>query len=67
MKMVMFRGKKDVYKRQFNELSKYSYVKPNELFKAMYYFSLSPIQLVKKRKMSKEAIEACLLYTSRCV
>jgi len=44
----------------FNELSKYSYVKPNELFKAMYYFSLSPIQLVKKRKMSKEAIEAVL-------
>jgi DNA-directed RNA polymerase beta' subunit len=46
--------------RVWMELSKTNYTTPNDLFKVMYYFSLSPLKLVKHKKLPIEAIEAIL-------
>ena len=44
----------------FQEMERYHYVKPNELFKTLYYYYLSPKDLLIMKRFNKKALELLL-------
>ena len=45
----------------FEKLNMLTYNKPNELFKILYYYYLSPKELLMHKKLTKKSIELLLL------
>ena len=45
----------------YSKLEKLNYSKPNDLFKAVYYYYLSPKELLMHKKLTKKSIEILLI------
>tara|TARA_B100000900_G_scaffold415988_1_gene448322 strand:+ start:2393 stop:6925 length:4533 start_codon:yes stop_codon:yes gene_type:complete len=50
----------------FKKLNSQEYCKPGELFESLYYYYLSPKELLLNKKLTKKSIEVLLLNINRC-
>ena len=51
----------NLIEENFDKLNTLHYAKPNELFKTLYYYYLSPKELLMHKKLTKKSIELLLL------
>ena len=51
----------EIIEKTYNNLEKLYYSKPNELFKVLYYYYLSPKDLLMNKRFNKKAIEILCL------
>ena len=56
----------EIIESTFNKLNSISYAKPNELFKILYFYYLSPKDLIINKRLTKISIELLMLSILKC-
>tara|TARA_B110000261_G_scaffold164424_2_gene213906 strand:- start:1563 stop:7613 length:6051 start_codon:yes stop_codon:yes gene_type:complete len=55
----------ELIEKNFEELNKLHYSKPTELFKVLYYYYLSPKELLMHKRLTKKSIEYLLIVINK--
>jgi DNA-directed RNA polymerase II subunit RPB1 len=56
----------ELIETNYEKLNKFNYNKPNDLFKILYYYYLSPKDLLMHKKLTKKSIELLLITINNC-